>query len=223
MDRKILEDTFSIIQTLKKCDSFNTDFDTQVNILLSLISIDLNDQNMKVIEKIKTIIDDKLPFQEIKDKKSFYLGKLSGTSQMIGQIKKIIDFDHFVNELTDKEVNLLLELYSKKEIISKLESNKNYMLEESSNHWNELENKELVISNQLSNFHLRTLSYKGSEVINLIHKKKRHILYDAEFQFAAYKDEKQIEDNNLSKNKYIKGSEIKPFFIADYNEDDCEN
>jgi len=223
MDRKILEDTFSIIQTLKKCDSFNTDFDTQVNILLSLISIDLNDQNMKVIEKIKTIIDDKLPFQEIKDKKSFYLGKLSGTSQMIGQIKKIIDFDHFVNELTDKEVNLLLELYSKKEIISKLESNENYMLEESSNHWNELENKELVISNQLSNFHLRTLSYKGSEVINLIHKKKRHILYDGEFQFAAYKDEKQIEDNNLSKNKYIKGSEIKPFFIADYNEDDCEN
>ncbi|WP_339262074.1 hypothetical protein [Lysinibacillus sp. FSL K6-3209] len=228
MDRKILMDTFTIIKSLKKGDNFDTDFDTQVNILLSAISSNLNAQNMDKIEDIKTILDDKLSYQEIKDKKSYYLGKLSGTSQIIGQIKKIIDFDLFVNELTDNEVNLLLELYYKKEILLKLETNESNALEESSNYWHELENKELVISNQLSNYNLRTLSYKGSEVINSLHKKKRNNLNNTELLFATYKNDKQTENNKLFNKKYNKSklvidcSESKPFFISNYNEDDVE-
>lgn len=90
MNKEIINDTFSIVKALKN-DEINTmDFDTRLNILLVDIFKDIHIPNSETAKTIKMILEDKTYHEEIKDKKSYYLGKLSAISQIIGQQPRVI-------------------------------------------------------------------------------------------------------------------------------------
>lgn len=197
MDKEIIKDTFSIIKTLKNNEIFDSDFDSQINLLFSVISEGLYSQNIDTAKTVKKVIEDKLLHQDTQSMKSFYLGKLSGLSQLIGQIKQLIDFEVFADNLSDKEVNSLLYLFIRGEVVNEVKEldeencNEHYLTEESSSNWRNLENKNLIISHQFSYYNLQTLSFKGNEVINLLHKKKKISLNNFDMSYHKYDIENQ--------------------------------
>ncbi len=216
MDREVIKDTFAIVKALKN-NEIDSDFDSQLNLLIAIISKELYSQNIETSKTVKNILEDKLIHKEIKDIKSFYLGKLNGISLIIGQIKKTLDFENFANNLSDDEINSMWILHSRGESVSEIVKVKEneIFLEESSSIMHQLISKKLIISNQFSGYNMSTLSHKGNEVINLLQKKNKKILNNSELSSIYEKEENNTQHNlsaiidkktknlNISKNSYI--------------------
>lgn len=215
-----------VIKKVKDRHHPNGNIDAEINSLFSIISKEIFEAKLEKSIYIKKIIDDKLKSINIADKQSFHIGKLVGLSVIVSQIKSSYDFENFALELDDAEINALLHIYNRRELVweesSEGEIVSQISLKNSLAALNTLEKNKLIVNHTFSGKNFSTVSSKGDNVMKILQKRSRLNLASKEFKDLEIENsisiakEKTFENSHHNSSDFLSAVRV----VNDIEEDD---
>lgn len=176
MSELVVKNLIDIIKNVKFNRKFDEYLDSEISSIYSIVTTEILESKLEQSKYLKKIIDDKLSSLDIKDEQSFYVGKLFGLSTLIAQVKHTLDFEDLALSLDDTEINALLYLYNRREVV--WEDNDDEVLAQTSivsskSALNVLEERDLLINHKFSDKNFCTLSPKGDDLVKVLQKRNK--------------------------------------------------